>query len=432
MKPLQILSLFLTLLLLTACGPKVAKLDEYIVAGQTALHAGDWKTARANLDKAVRIQPANGRLQYNFGQACLLSGHLRGAARAFQRASDLLQGEEAVDALLGLARAQADLRRWKEAEDALKRARDYASESRRPDILAASAGLKFRQNLGEAARCDAAEALDLRPDHPAALYNLGCVFFHCYGEKPAAMRAFNRYLKVFATTTDIEGARRLDSFLSPLKGVREGPSDSAQERIRMSNSAVSPSEAYNLALIATQEDPLDGETWRNFAEKCLLVGKNDEAAKAYRRFARLAPDSPNLSSIPAAFGIASPAPFLEKAAIARGAGNLAAAETQYRQALAADSECFDALVGIESIRYEKNDITGALQMALQALSIRPSQPDLLFRIGCYYASIPKETPQAIHYYRLFLQYGDGSSAQATAVRDWIRQQEQQTATEQQP
>jgi hypothetical protein len=98
----------------------------------------------------------------------------------------------------------------------------------------------------------------------------------------------------------------------------------------MSNSAISPSEAYNLALIATQEDPLDGETWRNFAEKCLLVGKNDEAAKAYRRFARLAPDSPNLSSIPAAFGIASPAPFLEKAAIARGAGNLAAAETQYR------------------------------------------------------------------------------------------------------
>jgi hypothetical protein len=71
-------------------------------------------------------------------------------------------------------------------------------------------------------------------------------------------------------------------------------------------------------------------------------------------------------------------------------------------------------------------------MALQALAIRPTQSDLLFRIGCYYASMPKEIPQAIHYYRLFLQYGDGSSAQATAVRDWIREQEKQAAAEQQP
>lgn len=433
MKPIQTLFLSLPLLLLlVACGPKAEKFNDYAVSGQTALRAGDWEAARDNLSKAADIRPSDGRLQYNLGQACLHDGHLRASARAFQRAADLLQGDAAVDALLGLARVQTDRRRWKDAEDALERARSCAPDYRRPDILATSAGIKFRQNLREAARHDAAEALDLRPDHPLALFNLGCIFFYSYNEKPAAKRAFNRYFRVLGSNPDAEATSRLDPFLPHLKGVQEGPSDSAQERVQLSNSAASPSEAYSIALIATQEDPLDGETWRNFAEKCLVVGKNDEAARAYRRFARLSPDSPNLATIPAAFGIASPGPFLEKAYLAIGSKNFAAAEKQYRAALAADPECFDALIGLESVRFEKNDIEGALQMAQQARALRPTQPDLLFRIGCYLAALPGRTAEAISYYQLFLQYGDGSSAQAEAIRSWIQSQTAGAAGEAQP
>lgn len=422
MKPLFFLFPFF-LLFLTACGPDAAKFDDYVTAGQEALRSGDWKSACENLDCAARLHPEDGRLQYNLGQAYFLAGRLQPAARAFRNASASLQDENAaVDALLALARVRADQRRWPDAMDALATAQNCASDVRRPDILAAQSGLEFRQNFGEAARRHAAEALDLRPDHPVALYNLGCVQLYCYGEKPAAMRAFARYFKLYSATADEEIKSQFEIHFKHLQGVREGPSVSAQKRIQLSNEAASPVEAMNLALIATQEDPLEGDVWRNYAEKCAAAGKQDEARRALRRFTRLSPKSPLLSAIPADCLASAADRAVANASIALSSAkpNYAAAKNQYLKALEIDPENVNAYIGLECVNNATKDYVGALDAALHANALRPDQPDLLFRIGCYLAGDPNRRDDASAYFRRFLQYGDADSAQAEEAREWLK------------
>ena len=235
----------LLLLLGMGCGSRTS-VDAEVLAerGQEALRAGEWKTAADQFARAARATGDNGGLQYDLGQAEFHNGNLKAAARAFERATELLDGDDAVDALLALARVRADQRRWKDAADALQRARGYASRAREADILAALGGVEFRQGLGDAARRNLAEALFRNIDHPLALYNLGCVFLYHYEDKPAALRAFNRYLAV--APVDEDANRRLERHIAALEGVVEGTSASAAETIRRSRETSSTAEAASI------------------------------------------------------------------------------------------------------------------------------------------------------------------------------------------
>lgn len=421
MKPLLPLCL-LSFALLTACGPDAAKFGDYAAAGQDALRSGDWPAAYESFRAAARIRPSDGRVQYNLGMAAFRAGRPREAARAFETAASLLDGGDAVDALLGLARVRADQRRWDAATDALSRAKGYApDEARQWDILAALSGLEFRQRLRDPAHKHAAEVLAANPDHPVALYNLGCVFLYLYDDKPAALRAFSRYYEVAGESLDDEAANRLDGHLKFLPNVQEGTSAAAQERIRRSNETASPAEGLTLAQLATQEDPLSDEAWFNYAGKCVAAGEIQAATEAYRRFIHLNPTSPDIALIPSGLRLSSPAPFLKKAAVAVQSGNTAAARKQYEQALAADPLCYEALSRLVDLQYGAGDIEGARKLALRAEQLRPNQPAMLFRIGCYYAADPAHTEDAVRYYRLFLRYGDPASNQAATVRQWLEQ-----------
>lgn len=430
MKQCVFSSFFVLLFFLVGCGPDVAKYDAYVLDGQASLRTGDWRTASKNLKNAVRLNPSDGRLQYNLGMAALRCGQFHASARALQSAASLLQGDEAVDALLALARVRSDQRRWADADSALEAARECASESRMVDVLAAQSGLRYLQKNFEASRTLAAEALNIRPDHPVALYNLGCVLLYHDSDLPAARRAFDRYYSVLGNVSDPESSSILDPRGDVLRGVSPGPRASTAERIQRSHEVTNPGEACELARAAILADPLDGEAWRNYADKCLQTGNPDQAVRAYHRFARLSPNSPSMALVPESCRPGSPALYLEKANIALNSGNLAAAEQQYILALQADPESVEASIGMETVCWKKQNMAGALTYAMRADALRPNQPELLFRIACYLAPHPEQQQEAIRYYRRFLQYGDPESAQAESVRTWLRSVE--TAASSQP
>ena len=418
----------LLLLLVAGCGaPKPGEVEALAANGQESLRSGQWEDAYNQLKKAVRALPGNGFLQYDFAQAALRAGHAKEARRAFQTAADLLSGDAAVDALLGLARANADLQRWKDASDVLQRARDYASEARLPDILAALAGVEYRQGLGDAARKHLSDILlNSSPDHPAALYNLGCVFLYHYDDKPAALRAFNRYLRV--AKPDPEADARLERHVAALAGVAEGASKAAAEHIRLSRATSSPAEALSLATLAVQEDPLGAEAYINYAERAQAAGNSEAARSAWLRLAHLDPTNPALAKAPAAFQIKSATPFLEKAAIAIGSGNLPAAKSQYIKALEIDPASYDAIRGLMGLLYAQGDTAGATKYAEHANMLRPNRPDVLFYLGCLYAADPARKADAIRAYRLYLQHGwKENPDNVAAVREWLESTEKGTS-----
>lgn len=417
----------LLLLLAAGCGgPKPEEIAAAAEQGQEALRAGHWADAYAALRTATRAVPDNGALQYDFAQAALRNGKPKEAVRAFQASADLLSGDAAVDALLGLARANADLGRWKDAADVLRRARAYASEARAADLSAALAGVEYRQGLGDAARKHLSDVLlGQNPDHPLALYNLGCLLLHHYGDKPAALRAFNRYLRV--ATPDPESDARMESHIAALAGVVEGTATAAQEHIRMSRATSSPAEALSLAGQALQEDPLSPEAYVNYAERALAAGNAEVARNAWLRLAHLDPSNPALAQAPAELKVKSTAQPLEGAAIAKSSGNMAAAKTLYTKALQIDPVCYDALRGLLDILYSERDFAGALDKAERANAIRPNRPDVLLYLGCLYAETPGRKADAIRAYRLYLQHGWKENPDNVAnVRDWLERAEQES------
>lgn len=418
-RSVYLVSIF-SLLLISGCGPDPAKYSTYVSEGQAALRLGNWKEACAHLGDAARLNPKDGHLQYNLGMALLRANKLRPAAKAFYQAASLLQEDESIDAMLGLARVQADLRRWEDADDALETARQCAPEHRMADVLAALSGLRYRQRNWEAARALAAEALDLRLQHPVALYTLGSIFLHHDGEHAAARRAFDRYYMALGSAPDAEASSLPDPRNDVLKGVVPGPRSTTAENLQRSTEIAVPTEACEVARAIAYSDPLDGEAWRNYGNLCLRANRPEEALRAYHRFARLSPNSASLALVPEGYRLGATAGYLEKANLALNTGNLTAAEKQYTLALEADPECVDALIGMEGICYRKNDPAGALAYARRANVYRPNQADLLFRIACYLAPQPQYRLEAVRYYRRYLQFGDPASAQAEAVRTWLR------------
>ena len=417
----------LLLLLLPGCGSSTS-VDAEVLAesGLDALRAGDWKTAAEQLGRAARATGDNGALQYVLGQAEFRKGNLKAAARAFEEATKFLKGDDAVDALLALARVRADQRRWKDATDALQRARSYASVAREADILAALGGVEFRQGLGDAARKHLAEALFRNIDHPLALYNLGCVFLYHFDDKPAAMRAFNRYLAV--APVDEEANRGLERHVASLNGIAEGPSSSASAAIRRSRETSSATEAASIATLAAQEDPLSPEALLNYAQLMFALGTPDateKARQAWVRLAHLAPTLPALAQAPAEFRIRSTAPILEKAAIALSSGNRAAAKNHYREATSVDPLCYDAWMGLVSVLHAEGNFAAAAEAMENANRLRPNRPDNLLYLGSCYAADPARTADAIRCYRLFLRHDDGKNPDTTnGVRNWLREKEQ--------
>lgn len=426
------LALLITPLVLAAgCGrPSPADLHAAAEAGQDALRAGDWKGARTRLARAARGLPADGALQYDLGQAELRSGNLRAAARAFDSAATLLTGDDAVDALLALARVRADQRHWVEATDAVQRAQAIAGPAREADLLATLGGIEYRQGLGDAARQHLCAALLRNADHPLALYNLGCVYLYHYGDKPPAARAFSRYLLVAPADPDADTL--LDRHLAALDGVQEGTSEGAAERIRMSRATTSPAEAFSLATLAVQEDPLSDETLVNYAERAQALGTaeaTENARQIWHRFAHLYPASPLLAKAPATFRLRSPATALNKAAIALEGGNRAAAKTAYREALTSDPASFEALLGLANILGAEGDAAGALRAIEQANVLRPNRPDILLYLAGTCAADPARTADAVRYYRLYLQHARNADPSAlAAIRDWLARAESDVAT----
>ena len=418
------------LALLAGCGaPDPAETEANAANGQAALRSGDWKTAVDLLGRAARALPDNGPLQYDLGQAAFRSGKLKAAADAFERATALLSGDDAVDALLALARTRAEQRRWKDATEALQHARGYSSTAREADILAALGAIEFRQGLGEAARKHLAEALFRNADHPLALFNLGCVFLYHFGDKPAALRAFNRYLAV--APADEEASSRFDRHIAALEGVVEGPSESASERIRASRATSAPAEAAALAALAVHEDPLSPEALVNYAERSLALGTpeaTENARQAWVRLAHLAPASPALAQAPVQFRIRSTAPLLEKAGIALQNGNRAAAKNTYRDATQTDPLCYDAWMGLVQVFHAEGDFAAAAEAMEHANVLRPNRPDNLLYLGSCYAALPDRATDAVRYYRLFLRHDGGANPDTSeAVRTWLRQNDKAAA-----
>ncbi len=410
---------FLFLAVLVAgCGGPSESFDESVANGQAALRAGDWSAAERSLRGAVRADPENGRLQYNYGQAAFRAGKLSRAGEAFSRAAALLRGDEATDALLGLVRVRGEQGRWRAVQDAMDRANASASLPRKPDVLAVRAAVNMRQGLVEPARADLYEALTINPDHPAALYNLGCVFL-AGGDKAAAGEAFNRFFQV-AGPGDAEAMKKFEDRMDEVIDVLPGASRRALDYIQRSNETVSPTEARNLALQAVKEDPIGADALWNYAVKLALAQENAEAKAAYLRFAALHPQDPRVAQIPQGAGVAARLAGLESGRKALAARNWKGAETAFRSVTGVDPACFEAVSGLTTSLIYQSRHAEALQEARRAAALRPYDADVLYNVGSLSVAVG-QIDEAAAAFRRYLQFADvaANPERAQSVRKWL-------------
>jgi len=96
---------------------------------------GDRESARTNFELAVRSQPYDPRIVYNYGTFLVESGDLEGAAHHFERATEL--GPRYLSAQYALAVVSADLGRWDRVREIAGFLDQRAPESREAGMVRA-------------------------------------------------------------------------------------------------------------------------------------------------------------------------------------------------------------------------------------------------------------------------------------------------------
>lgn len=155
-----------------------------LLAVRGAWYARAWESSASIFAEGVRVQPGSAQMQLTHGGQLLEQGRMEEAARAFERAAEILEGRpDAAPALVQLGVAYEHLGRTDEAERLY--ARVLQADPRHPDAL-------WRTGVRRWARGDRPGAVSLweralaaEPRHAPALADLGVAAFVA-GDLPGA------------------------------------------------------------------------------------------------------------------------------------------------------------------------------------------------------------------------------------------------------
>lgn len=190
----------------------------------------------------------------------------------------------------------------------------------------------------EAAESDYLAALDLRPEHPGLLNNLGQVRL-ARADGAGAEQAFCQILAL--DEEDTEAWKNLGRSLQ----LQDRPDESAQ--------------AYRRAL-AIRGDDL--EALNNLGNLLKAAGRMADAMDVYQRAVQQAPDhAPTLNNLGVAF---------------QEMDRMADAEASYRRALAADQAYQTARANLASLLEKTHRLEEGLELAEGGLKLDPTEPSL--------------------------------------------------------
>jgi len=270
----------------------------YVRRAERLLREGDADGARADVERALELEPELGRAWVARGELRRLAGDAAGALADFDRA---IAGDDGLAAAwAGRARALLSLGRFAEAGPAAERAVALGPDD--PEAWTARAQARARTNRPDGAIADATRALELDPGHAVALGVRGLA--RAPSSPAAAARDLERALElapddpelwttqaqVRATTGDVRGAesdlaraielapQRIEAWcLRATLRLAQGDVRGARDDVR---TALDLDRGSSLA-------------WRTAGQVATSVGDARGAVEAYSEAVRVAPDDAN-------------------------------------------------------------------------------------------------------------------------------------------
>ncbi|MCX7591370.1 MAG: tetratricopeptide repeat protein, partial [Kiritimatiellae bacterium] len=179
----------MAVMLLAGCGPRRAR--EHLDTGIARLREGNYAEAVRHFDAASAWLSDDASLHLNLGIALWKTGNTARAVHHLNKAADLTRNDPRP--LEFLACVLMEGKDWNRARVALDRASHRVNAS--PRILTAMAALEWHAARPELARSLLTRALDVNPEYPPALYNLGVVYRDVHRDYTQAAEFFRRYLE---------------------------------------------------------------------------------------------------------------------------------------------------------------------------------------------------------------------------------------------
>lgn len=171
--------------------------------GINALRIGRFEQAAKYLNQTVQRNPRSGVAYSHLGVANWRLGRLRDAVAALEKATKLLPADPVPAEFLGRIRMQME--DWPQAEVALEEARRRCPDSAR--ILTSLSVVRLKTGRTAEAEELLRKALDIDPEYPAALYNLGVLNFQWTGRPNEARRCFEAFLPLTEDSVHTANAR---------------------------------------------------------------------------------------------------------------------------------------------------------------------------------------------------------------------------------
>ncbi len=175
---------------LTGTGCSDSQTDFFVAVGLGKLERGEYEEAARLLECAVQRDPQDATAYGNLGIAYLEMGNMGAAATAFGKAGDLCPTDSRPHEFLGYIHLRA--KQWDKARQALEQAHQRCLIS--PRITTARAVVEFHAGQVQQAAAYLSKALELDPNYPPALYNLGLLHARHPREHAHAVAYFRRYL----------------------------------------------------------------------------------------------------------------------------------------------------------------------------------------------------------------------------------------------
>jgi len=330
---------------------------------------------------------------YNLGALYYKGGDFARAATLFETVAQLDSEDTRAMEFLGSIYFQEG--KWREARRMLFAALARAPQS--PRILTSLALAEIAAGDSDKAIFFLMQALEIKPDYPPALYNLGRLYLEELNDKEQAKAYFKRYLE---TVSDDEHARDVRRILGRLEGkpvveVVEAPPRKA------SQSAVEMNREVPAARARTAEDILKEagheagrgniQTALNLClEASALAERNGDTAlqeKMLRKGVDLCLDQARA--------------HYELAAFLAAHNQLAEAVKTYKQAIMLEPDFVPAHLGLAEAAIKIDEDDTALVSLKKAIKIAPENPDPLWSLAILYDEKLGLSGKAMDSYRDF-------------------------------
>lgn len=220
--------LFLSVLAaLVAAGCSKVSPAEAAAAGQRALAEGDFAAAEPALRIVAKANPKSWPAAYNLGMAQLGLGKASEAARTFEKAVSLAEGEEETVPLRALAEARRRAGDPDAAFAALKAAE--AKVYRTPWLLADLGAAEMDRKNPGAAKAYLLDALESDPSEPVAVFNLAVL--RSRGEDFDQTESSAGFARFLASPRSAEFPERRQDAVRRLAALDKSRPPSLQDRI---------------------------------------------------------------------------------------------------------------------------------------------------------------------------------------------------------